>query len=121
MAKAKRTRRTFTLEEKQSILAEVAAGNKLVDIAAKYKMQPAQLSQWKSKYGSGASAKKSGKRATRKATTASAAKESKASTPKAAAPRSTSTASSGYVAELERMVGQLTIENLKLRGKLGEL
>ncbi|MCB0710755.1 MAG: transposase [Ignavibacteriae bacterium] len=120
MAKAKRTRRTFTLEEKQSILAEVAAGNKLVDIAAKYKMQPAQLSQWKSKYGSGAGTKKSGKRSTRKAT-ASAAKESKASAPKAAASRSTSTASSGYVAELERMVGQLTIENLKLRGKLGEL
>ena len=138
MAKAKRKRRTFTLEEKQSILSEVEAGNKLVDVAKKYEMQPAQLSQWKSKYGKGG-AKKGTKASGRKAksaeskkpaASASRASASRTSTPrtaanpaasrKSAAPRAT-TISGVSVAELERMIGRLTVENIMLRRQLEEL
>ena len=111
MAKARRKRRTFSLEDKKNILAEIAAGNKLVDVAKKYKMQPAQLSQWKSKYGGAkkkkAAAKPATKRVVRKVTAA----------PKAR----TSVSSHISVSELEHMIGKLTVENTLLRRQLEEL
>ncbi len=136
MAKAKRKRRTFTLEEKQNILAEIEAGNKLVDVAKKYEMQPAQLSQWKAKYGKGSTRKsstKGGARTGRKAKAApTQAAAAPASTPagngskaRASRPvsssRSASAAGSASIADLERMIGRLTVENALLRQQLEEL
>lgn len=117
MAKARRKRRTFSLEDKKNILGEIAAGKKLVDVAKKYKMQPAQLSQWKSKYG-GAKKKKAtvAKPATKRVVRKVSA------VPKASAPRAAAAVSSHIsVSELEQMIGRLTVENTLLRRQLEEL
>ena len=126
MAKQKRQRRTFTLEDKQKILAEVEAGNKLVDVAKKYKMQPAQLSQWKSKYGAGGGSSSSSKKKApakgakrggrKKATTSAPAPAATAGRP--ATRVAASSNSNITIAELERMIGRLTVENAMLRRQL---
>ena len=114
MAKKRRARRTFDEAFKQQLLDEIAGGKKLIDVAKEHGLQPSQISLWKKSLGGGTKkAKKAApsKRAGRKAAPAAA-------TP-APAPVSVSVEpSSNYVAELERMIGQLTIENARLRSEL---
>ena len=111
MEKAKRTRRTFSSEQKQNILAEIAAGNKLVDVAKKYEMQPSQLSQWKSKQGGG-----------KKKTAGRPASKNAVSKVRVSAPAASTSGSSHInIVELEHMIGKLTVENILLRRQLEEL
>lgn len=115
MAKKRRARRTFDEAFKQQLLDEIAGGKKLIDVAKEHGLQPSQISLWKKSLGGGTKkAKKaaSSKRAGRKAAPA-------ATPAPAPAPVSVSVEpSSNYVAELERMIGQLTIENARLRSEL---
>lgn len=125
MAKKKRDRRLFTDEFKQQLIAEIDGGKKLIDVAKEHGLQPSQLSLWKKKYGGGRSAKKAAK-ATRTAAPKAAARRSAPSTASAsaaapAASRASNNAPASGIAELERMIGQLAIENARLRRELDEL
>ena len=113
---AKRERRNFTEEFKQQLMSELKSGRKLIDVAAEHKIQPSQISQWKRKMGVGSTRKRS-------AAGASAAqpKGMKATAAKAA-PKASSRPSGGSgstIEELERMIGQLAVENARLRRELG--
>lgn len=137
MAKQKRDRRSFTEEFKQQLLAEIEGGRKLIDVAKENGLQPSQLSLWRKKQGGGRSAKKAAKAARPDAPKAAAkrsASPAAASAPAEAAPSSAPAptpapaprAENGSqettgIAELERMIGKLVIENDRLRRELEAL
>ena len=137
MAKQKRDRRSFTEEFKQQLLAEIEGGRKLIDVAKEHGLQPSQLSLWRKKQGGGRSAKKAAKAARPDAPKAAAkrsASPAAASAPAEAAPSSAPAStpapapraengSQGMtgIAELERMIGKLVIENDRLRRELEAL
>lgn len=111
MAKKRRPRRTFDEDFKKQLLDEIAGGRKLIDVAKEQGLQPSQISLWKKTLGS--SSKKKRKVGTAKKATPTVTD----STP--AAPATTAAKpASNYVAELERMVSDLTLENARLRSKL---
>lgn len=121
---AKRERRTFTDEQKMSLISEINSGRKLIDVAAEHKIQPSQISQWKRKMDGGKSASKKAK-----ANTTSSAQPNvmKLTTPTQSTQRKFSPRSSGNdsrasgsstIDELERMIGQLSVENARLRREL---
>ncbi len=112
MAKKRRPRRTFDEDFKKQLLDEIAGGRKLIDVAKEQGLQPSQISLWKKTLGS--SSKKKRKAGAAKKATSTAA----ASTPAEAPATAAAKPASNYVAELERMVGNLTIENARLRSKL---
>ena len=102
--KQRRDRRTFTEEFKQDVVNRAVNGERVTDLAEKFDIQASQISMWKRQITG-----KPGKRG-RKPGKAKAA----AAAPKAAAAPSTSS-KDAYIAQLEDMVGKLTIENLRLR------
>ena len=118
MAKKRRPRRTFDEDFKQQLLDEIAGGKKLIDVAKEHGLQPSQISLWKKNLGGGS---RKAKKAGRSKATAQKAVATQAAAPAAkpvvsAVPSTTH--SSNYVAQLERMIGQLTIENVRLRSEL---
>lgn len=113
---AKRVRRNFTEEFKQQLMSELKSGRKLIDVAAEHKIQPSQISQWKRKMGGGSARKRSAAGASGaqpKGMKTAAAKSAPKASPRPAG------GSSSTIDELERMIGQLTVENARLRRELG--
>jgi len=104
MAK-KRRRRNFTAEQKQAIVNRILKGERLVDVARDQKIQPSQLSQWKRQLTGGGSRRRG--RAGR-------------STGASAAPRASAGKFAG-ASDLEQLIGQLTVENMRLKREIEEL
>lgn len=132
MAKKRRDRRSFSDEYKQQLIDEINSGKKLIDVAEEHGLQPSQLSLWKKKLGAGSSApkkaapraKSSGKSKAAKSTAPKSETAPATAAPAAAAPAASASvaprpaASSSSIAELERVIGQLTVENMRLRSQL---
>ena len=122
---ATRERRTFTEEFKQDLMTQLKGGRKLIDLAAEHKIQPSQISQWKRKMGEGKAAGKKAKASTTSAESPNVMKTASSPQP---AQRKASTRTSGNdsrstgastIDELERMIGQLSVENARLKRELG--
>jgi len=121
MAKKRRDRRSFSEEFKQQLIDEIKGGRKLIDVAEEHGLQPSQLSLWKKKLGaaSGKAKKATRGRSAGKAKAAAPAAPRVSAAPATSAPvASRVSASSSSIAELERVIGQLTIENMRLRQQL---
>lgn len=116
MAKKRRARRTFDEAFKQQLLDEIAGGKKLIDVAKEHGLQPSQISLWKKSLGGGT--KKAKKAAPSKRAARKAVAPTTAAAPAPAPVSVSAEPPSNYVAELERMIGQLTIENARLRSEL---
>lgn len=109
MAK-RRERRSFSDKFKRDLIAQIEDGTaRVTDLAKKHKIQASQISMWKSKYGSGSSKASGGKKRGRPAGSTNRT---------AAAPAAAKGNNNARIAELERMIGQLTIENARLKGEL---
>lgn len=133
MAKKKRDRRSFTEEFKQQLIAEIEGGKKLIDVAKEHGLQPSQLSLWRKKQTGGRPAKKAAKairsdapKAAAKRTAPQAAVAAPAPAESAPAPAVAPvvgdyTSHSTGLAELERMIGHLVIENDRLRREIEAL
>lgn len=121
---AKRERRAFTEEFKNQIMGEIQGGRKLIEVAAEHKIQPSQISQWKRKMGM---AKSSGSKANSatpgvsqpKAVTSSSKGQSESKKMASSTGVGNGRFSNSSIDELERMIGQLTVENARLRRELG--
>ncbi len=110
---AKRQRRSFSDKFKRDLIAQITGGARVTDLAKKHKIQASQISMWKRKYGAGKASAPA-----KRGRPAGSTKKAAAKAPVAAAAPARSSNSNNRIADLERMIGQLTIENARLKGEL---
>lgn len=126
----RRDRRNFTEDFKKQVVEEINAGKKVIDAAQEYDISASQLSQWRKRYGSAKKSRReesstNGTSAQSASSGASQSSEGRSGTGTgrgSSSRRSSSSASSSPdIAEFERVIGQLTIENMRLRNELDNL
>lgn len=90
-----KVRRSFTREFKVRMVREIEAGKKPAEVAREHQLHPTMLSKWQREY--------------------------RADPEEAFRKKTTSKRDDGRLAELERMIGQLTMENAFLKKVLVRL